>query len=128
MHSLTCLCKLTELVPPSCTQLLEGLKQPSLVIRRKGRPSNTKNAEEERRAKGFLEDLETQAAAQRVLHEATDGVVALRNPGGKGVPKSKLTCSACHQLGHRSNYCPNRGPGGRVVIPGLDDTGDVGGP
>ena len=128
MHSLTCICKLTELVPPSCTQLLEGLKQPSLVIRRKGRPSNTKNAEEERRAKGFLEDLETQAAAQRVLHEATDGVVALRNPGGKGVPKSKLTCSACHQLGHRSNYCPNRGPGGRVVIPGLDDTGDVGGP
>ena len=128
MHSRTCLCKLAELVPPSCTQLLEGLKQPSIVIRRKGRPSNTKNAEEERRAKGFLEDLETQAAAQRVLHEATDGVVALRNPGGKGVPKSKLTCSACHQLGHRSNYCPNRGPGGRVVIPGLDDTGDVGGP
>ena len=91
------------------------MKQPSLVIRRKGRPSNTKNAEEERRAKHFMEDLKDQAASQLCLLEAAHGSAANKNPGGKGVPKTAPTCSVCQQVGHRSNRCPSRGADGRIL-------------
>ena len=104
------------------------LKQPSLIIRKKGRPAASKSAEEDRRAKSFLEELRANNAGQFCINEQTVGAAAIKNPGGKGRTKKLPTCSGCHQVGHKVNRCPNGGipapdgcPNGGIPAPDGDD-------
>ena len=94
--------------PRQLMQVIAALKQPSLIIARRGRPSVAKNAAEDRRATNFLEELKKGTASQLTLTEHSVGASAAKNPGGKGKTKSAPTCSVCHQVGHRANSlkCP----------------------
>ena len=84
-----------------------GLVQPSLNIKRKGRPNTdkNKNAEAVRRATTFLEDLKACSAGQQCLTEETVGAAAVRNPGGKGTRHKPPTCSLCGERGHKITQC-----------------------
>ena len=91
-------------------QVAVDLEQPSLIIKRKGRPANNPNKEEGRRVRSFLEDLKAVNASQLCLSEQTVGAAAVKNPGGKGVPKRPPTCLKCGEVGHKAPQCP--GPRG----------------
>ena len=96
----------THTLPVRRAQVVLNLEQPSLIIRKKGRPSNVLPKEEGRRVAGFIDELKAANASQVVLTEQTVGAAAVKNPGGKGVKKSAPTCSRCGQVGHRFNRCP----------------------
>ena len=91
---------------PLDAQVSLGMKHPSLIIRRKGRPANEPCKEEARRAKAFYEELKATNASQLCLTEHTDGAAPFRNPGGKGTPKAAPICSRCQQAGHKAPVCP----------------------
>ena len=102
-QSLGCALRLAE---KGC--LFHNLEQPSIVVARRGRPSSHPCAEEDRRAKSFMEELQRQSGMQHCLDEATVGAAACKNPGGKGTKKAPPTCGICGGKGHKRHQCPAR--------------------
>lgn len=87
-------------------QVLSNLEQPSLIIKKKGRPANVLNKEEGRRVANFMDHLKQLATASQIcLSEQTVGAAPVNNQGGKGRKKSLPTCSKCGQVGHKAPQC-----------------------
>ena len=72
-------------------QVLSNLEQPSLIIKKKGRPANVLNKEEGRRVANFMDHLKQLATASQIcLSEQTVGAAPVNNQGGKGRMEEEL--------------------------------------